>query len=263
MARRQERFTKKTLAVVAVLAFVVGAGTSIAVQRIVGCLASGGRIWAVENVQSASVNIVAVRSDGPGIVASLDIRITRGDGRILIDTHPLVGFDFQEAAQTAVQVAATSAGYALDDDGIGIKGADVLFTVSAQGSGQIQIQAIDGPSAGAVTTIATLAALENKRVKTGVIMTGTVQANGSIGQVGGVFAKAQAAENVGAQLFLVPSGQSVVMVYKEVTQQVGHFQWVTYQPVQVDLEAYAENNGWAMQIQEVSTIDAAASLMLE
>lgn len=81
--------------------------------------------------------------------------------------------------------------------------------------------------------------------------------------MGGVFEKAQAASQAGAKLFLVPHGQSVVTMYREVVQHVGPFQWVTYEPVTVDFNEYAENIGWDIRIQEVSTIEDAMELMLE
>jgi uncharacterized protein len=180
-----------------------------------------------------------------------------------VDTHTLVGFDFQYSDRTAVKVAARLTGYPLDEDGEGLKGVDVLFIVAPQSLENVQIQAVDGPSAGAATTVATVAALENKTVKENVIITGTINEDGSIGPVGGIFAKAQAANEAGAELFLVPPGQSVQTLYREVVRWRGPFKWVTYEPVTVDLNEYAENAGWNLRIQEVSTIEEALGLMLE
>jgi len=81
--------------------------------------------------------------------------------------------------------------------------------------------------------------------------------------VGGVFEKAQAASQAGVKLFLVPYVQSVVTMYWEVIQHAGPFQWVTYEPVTVDLNEYSENAGWGIRIQEVSTIENAMEPMLE
>lgn len=57
--------------------------------------------------------------------------------------------------------------------------------------------------------------------------------------------------------------QSVVTMYREVIREVGPFRWVTYEPIQVDLEEYVENAGWSIQFQEVSTVQEAENLMLE
>jgi uncharacterized protein len=222
---------------------------------------TSGYAWSA-STQEASVRIAAVRSDGPGVICSLTVMIEPGRGKIFTDTHPLIGFDFQNSERTAVKVASELTGMALNENG-GLVDADIFFTVLPPAEGSVEIQAIDGPSAGAATTIATFAAIENRKVKENVIITGTIQEDGSIGPVGGIFEKAQAANDAGARLFLVPSGQSVVTMYREVVREVGPFRWVTYEPVRVDLNEYAENAGWNIRIQEVSTIQEALNLMLD
>jgi predicted S18 family serine protease len=192
-----------------------------------------------ENYREASGDIAAVRSDGQGIIATLTVRIGPGDGRILIDTYPLIGFDFQYSGRIAVKVAAELTNTLLDNDSVGLQGAYVLFMVSSM-VGEVEIQAVDGPSAGAAATIATVAAIENKRVKGDVIITGTIGEDHKIGHVGEVAAKAKAANDIGASLFLVPEGQ-----------------YDSY------LQNYATQQGWQVQIQEVATIEEAAALMLE
>jgi uncharacterized protein len=258
--RKKFRAGPEILIAVAAVAFSLGV---VAGALLPPLFASSGNIWMSENVQRASVKLVAVREDGEGVVSSLTVEIGPGAGKIMVDTHPLIGFDFQYAGITAVKVASSLTGYALDDDGEGLKGTNVLFTVSTQTGESVEIQAVDGPSAGAATAVATIAALENKKVKENVIMTGTINEDGSIGTVGGVFEKAKAANDAGAELFLVPQGQSVVTMYREVVQQRGPFRFVTYEPVNVDLNEYAENAGWSIRIQEVSTIENALELMLE
>lgn len=257
--KRKRSFGLGLLALVGAVAFFLGlfVGTLMPSAE-----SQEGVIWSAENMREVSVNIAAVRSDGVGIISLLTTEIMPGAGRVLVDTHPLVGFDFQYADRTAVKVASKLTGYALDDDGEGLEGADVLFLVSTLTGESVEIQAIDGPSAGAATTVATIAALENKIIRQNVIITGTINEDGSIGPVGGIFQKAQAANEAGAELFLVPGGQSVVTMYREVVRQIGPFQWVTYEPVTVDLNEYSENAGWGIEIQEVSTVEEAVDLMV-
>jgi predicted S18 family serine protease len=194
----------------------------------------------------------------------LAVKVAPGSGYIYVNIDPmLVGFDFQDADRKAVKVACDKTHYSLDADLVGIAGHDVFFMVLAPGGEEVNVQAIDGPSAGAATTLATIAALENRRIKDGYIITGTVEEDGSIGKVGGIFYKTQAASEAGASHFLVPKGQSVITIYKQVTQQIGPWQWVTYEPVIVDLNQYAQEQGWNLEIQEVSTIEEAAEIMLE
>lgn len=225
-----------------------------------GMMGSSGLVWTSENKYAASVYIAAVKSEGGGVITTLEVEVGPGQGRVLTDTHPLVGFDFQYADRTAVKVASRITGYALDDDGEGLKGADIVYTVKAQGT--IYIDAIDGPSAGAATAVATIAAIEGRRVRENVVITGTINEDGSIGAVGGILDKATAASERGADLFLVPEGQSTVIVYREVVRQSGPWRWTVYEPVAVNLNEYAENAGWAMRIQEVSRIEEVLPLML-
>jgi uncharacterized protein len=78
---------------------------------------------------------------------------------------------------------------------------DIIYTVESNSI------LVGGPSAGGALTVATIAALENKKIKSDVLMTGTINPDGTIGEVGGILEKAQAAKALGAKLFLVPKGQ--------------------------------------------------------
>jgi len=241
-------------------AFVVGVLSGAAICLLATRLSQsqGQQLLFTEGEKKTlSTKIVAVSSDGSGVISELNVEIEKGSGRILVDTHTLVGFDFQYAERTAVKVAAEITGTALDDDGVGLKGVDVFFSVSVPTEQTVEVQAIDGPSAGAATTILTIAAIENRRVKDNVIITGTVQADHTIGLIGGAYAKAKAAHENGATLFLVPKGQ-----YVEVSRQVGPFSYTEYKSISY-LQDYAQQQGWGLQIQEVSTIEEAANLMLE
>ena len=239
---RVRRITPFKVAAIATLVFLAGVCVGAAAHYLASVqtpVAASPITFSGENYREASSNIAAVRSDGLGIIATLTVRIGPGDGRILIDTYPLIGFDFQYSGWIAVKVAAELANTLPDNDGVGLQGAYVLFIVSSR-VGEVEIQAVDGPSAGAAATIATVAAIENKRVKGDVIITGTIGEDHKIGLVGGVAAKAQAANDIGASLFLVPEGQ-----------------YDSY------LQNYATQQGWQVQIQEVATIEEAAALMLE
>ena len=75
--------------------------------------------------------------------------------------------------------------------------------------------------------------------------------------VGGILAKAKAAEEGGMSLFLVPKGQ-----YVEVPERIGWFITIMkYKPISW-LQNYAEEKGWKIEIREVSTIEEAVKLML-
>lgn len=66
---------------------------------------------------------------------------------------------------------------------------------------------IDGPSAGAILTVATLAALLGDEVLGDVTMTGTINPDYTVGPVGGIPHKIEAAVKAGKTRFLIPPGQ--------------------------------------------------------
>lgn len=65
---------------------------------------------------------------------------------------------------------------------------------------------IDGPSVGGLMTVAFIAALRGDDFKTDVAMTGTINPDGTIGPVGGIQYKLDAAAKDGIKTFLVPMG---------------------------------------------------------
>lgn len=67
----------------------------------------------------------------------------------------------------------------------------------------------DGPSAGALTTVAVLAALLGDDIRGDAAMTGTINPDGTIGPVGGIPNKVQMAAEDGKTLVLVPASQRV------------------------------------------------------
>ena len=275
MRRRYQRKTRRNLILSALLGFLLGvasgAGATLLLSgstpspspRPTSPSVSELYRW-VEN-SGRTVNILAVASGENtfGVVCTLGVKVSQGSGGLYVDIDPtLVGFDFQGACRTAVRIACQKAGLQPDEDNVGIKGMDLFFRVVGPGE-EVTVQAVDGPSAGAATTIAVLAALENKQIRPGVVITGTIEEDGSIGQVGGVYYKAEAAAKKGAKLMLVPKDQSKVLMWKPVTRQIGWWTWTTYEPVEIDLNQWSENQGWGLEIREVSTIDEVINLMLE
>ena len=219
--------------------------------------------WLENSGRTVGILAVASGEQTFGVVCTLGVKVMPGSGGLYVDIDPtLVGFDFQEACRTAVRVACQRAGLQLDDDGVGIKGLDLFFRVVGPGE-EVVVQAVDGPSAGAATAVAVLAALENRRIKPDVYITGTIQENGSIGEVGGVYYKTEAAAKRGAKLMLVPKGQSKVLMWKPVTRRIGWFVWTTYEPVEIDLNKWSQEQGWGIEVREVSTIEEVMELMLE
>lgn len=264
---RRKKFPTKIFLAGILIGALLGGGSYYIVQHLLAIFIERTVIdiqeW-LENARGATIPIVAVASGAEtfGVVCTLAVKVEPGEGFIYVSPDPmLVGFNFQDADRRAVKVAAGLAGYQLDGDGVGIKDLDIKLLVVGPGR-EFRIDAIDGASAGAATTLAVFAALENKRVKEGSAITGTIEEDGSIGQVGGIFHKAKAAHEAGVTLFLVPEGQTTVTVYRRVMRQIGPWTFVNYQPELLDLSRYAEQE-WGMQILEVSNIQQAIALMVE
>ncbi len=78
---------------------------------------------------------------------------------------------------------------------------------------------IGGPSAGLAFTLAIIDSLSNGKLTGGhkIAATGTIDAQGNVGQVGGVQEKAAAVEKAGAQVFFVPQAE-----YQDAESVAGH-----------------------------------------
>lgn len=143
----------------------------------------------------AEINLVAVDQDGNGVTTPLTVDVIPGSGKVLTDIEKLLFWvDTQYSIQTARNVAVNITQTNMDNY-------DLIYSIKSDAA------VVGGPSAGAALTIATIAALENKTLDSDIIITGTIEPDGSIGQVGGVLEKAQAASDVGVSVFLVPAGQ--------------------------------------------------------
>ena len=153
----------------------------------------------IENV--VTMELPAVDENGNGVTATLIVEARPGKGRVLTDINDLLFFiDTQNSIQIAKDVAENMTGVKTDN-------IDLVYQI------ETSAEAIGGPSAGAAITLATIAVLENKTINSSVMITGTIEPDGSIGKVGAILEKAKAAKEKGAEVFLVPVGQSVDTKY--------------------------------------------------
>ncbi|HVM45766.1 MAG TPA: S16 family serine protease [Candidatus Thermoplasmatota archaeon] len=143
----------------------------------------------------------AVSETSRGLVgATATITITsaaNGSGHVFLDTFPLTEVDMQGSARLAARVAAQVSGKDLH--------AHDFFFVVRSGSHQI-----GGPSAGGTMAVGAVASLNGWNVRDDVLLTGTINPDGTVGPVGGIAEKATAAASIGVARFLFPAGQEVV-----------------------------------------------------
>jgi uncharacterized protein len=109
---------------------------------------------------------------------------------------PLSEVDMQASARIAALVASYI---------VGVNYLDYDYFISVRANSTI----IGGPSAGAAMTVALVAALLNAPLNKSVVVTGMINPDGTIGPVGGIPEKLEAAAEVGAKIMLVPAGQLI------------------------------------------------------
>ncbi len=201
------------------------------------------------------VPVVAVdTATKQGIVGNLTLRLIPGNSNVLVDTNPFVDTDLQYSCSLAITVAKLKTkNYAPNYDFV------ISFNVPSQ--------VVGGDSAGAATTIAAISTLTGRRLKPSVMVTGTINGDGSIGRVGGILEKAEAAAKAGYKQFLVPEGQAKITYYERVVEpeDLG-FGFIffnrKYVPKTIDLRKVAKEE-WGLDVKEVSTIDDVIKYMLE
>ncbi len=149
----------------------------------------------IEGERVVKMMLPAVDSEGNGVVGILSTSIKPGTGKILVDTSKVLNYpDTQLSARIAAEAASNYRKINLDN-------IDITYTIDVNAS------IVEGPSAGASMAVSVLLALEN-RTSNGIAITGAINADGSIGAIGAAYEKAAVAKQNGAQVFLVPVGQS-------------------------------------------------------
>ncbi len=178
---------------------------------------TGGETTTTSHLGEVSIVAPAVDNEGNGVTAIFSVQAIPGEGRVLANINQILFWvDTQYSIQTAKAVAE-------DVTKVDTSKIDLIYDINTGAS------VIEGPSAGAALTVATVAVLENKTLNPGVAITGTINPDGSIGPVGGVLAKAEVSKDTGTKIFLVPEGQGVQTNYTPVTtcQQIAGFNYCT------------------------------------
>lgn len=158
---------------------------------------------AVNGESSATMRLPAVDINDSGVSASLTVKARPGTGMIFVSLNNVLSkYDTQQSVRMAAQVASKYAGADLSK-------VDLFYDLFANAT------MLEGPSAGAALSVATIAALGGKKIRDDVMITGTLNHDGTIGPAGRVIQKAKAAKKAGASLFLVPIGEKDQVDYDE------------------------------------------------
>ncbi len=199
-----------------------------------------------DGTREASANIAAVSSVGTGSLGAVNVKVGPGDGSVLLNADPFIETDTQVSAKTAKKVAEEVTGETLE-------GKDVTYRF------QINGEYVGGPSAGAAMTLATIAATENRTVPEDVAVTGTIRADGTIGRVGGIIEKAEAAGRNDLETFYVPDGQANITYYTQKIDREVIYPGLYTSEVEYEQRTFSVNNytqsEYNMTTREVSNIE--------
>lgn len=178
-----------------------------------------------------------------GALINISAEVRPGKGRVLVQTTPLMGVVFQDAANTAVFVAESRAGTSLI-------GSDTIFSITAKD----EVPAVDGASAGALMTLLVLAALNETELNESVTLTGTIDSEGNVGPIGGVVEKAQAAKEGGKKLLLLPAENNQIVRYRLISRDFNGFTITERKPEVLDTKEFIEENV-GIKVEYVTSIE--------
>ena len=192
----------------------------------------------------------AVNEEGNGVNTILTVEASRGSGRTLTDIDNLLFWaDTQHSIRIARKVAENITGKKMEDY-------NIVYTIEANAS------LIGGPSAGAALTIATITVLEGKKLNENVMITGSINHDGSIGPVESILAKAQVAKEANVSVLLVPLLQSREVIYeiKEHCEKFGTNDLCTSEQIPKRVNVSEETG---VQVIEVGSIQEAMKYFFE
>ena len=139
------------------------------------------------------IEVPAVVGGDEGDSLAIQVRIEPGDSNIYTSISPKTGISTQSSEENAIISSFLISNKSLDECTIHF---DIINTLNSK--------FVDGPSAGAAMAVASSAVLQNKTLRTDVVITGTIDKKGNIGTVGGVSEKTIAASRSGKSYFLTP-----------------------------------------------------------
>jgi uncharacterized protein len=197
-----------------------------------------------DNSTSVSITMPAIDDEQKGVLTYLTVEATPGTGRILVDIDNLLFWeDTQQSMRIARKVAANVTGKDIDNY-------DLIYNIYANASN------IGGPSAGAAITIATIAALEGKKLNESVLITGSINHDGTIGPAGNILEKAKAASYLNASLFLVPLLQSKGAIYNEIThcEEFGVSEICSTEQIPIKINIGEESGIKVIEVQNITEV---------
>ncbi len=131
-----------------------------------------------------------------GSDADLYLELKEGSGRVFLDTYPLTKMDTQISTRFAKEIACKH--YHLDCSKY-----DFIYTIKAKSN------IVGGPSAGAAMAALTAIAVMDLEYDETIAITGTINSGATIGPVGGLKEKLEAAKAANLKRVLLPKGTAI------------------------------------------------------
>ncbi|MDE1856462.1 MAG: hypothetical protein KGH98_00075 [Candidatus Micrarchaeota archaeon] len=135
-----------------------------------------------------------ILTSNQGSLTTINLTVTTGSGNVSV-----VGPS--EVANSTIDSAKTAASYAASYLRLNFSNYNFIYDIQDNGN-------VSGPSAGAAMTLLAISALSHRPLPTDFTVTGTIQSDGTVGEVGGVYDKVSAAASDGLSYALVPYAQN-------------------------------------------------------
>ncbi|GEM_PF-668277 len=230
--------TRLLLAALAIASLLLAQAMALASQAL-GDYSSGF-------TRVCTVPIAAVSSNGEGVIGELTVRVSYpGSGKVYISTSPASEVDTQGSARIAAFAASLLAGVDMLDY-------DFYYDIESPSV------IVGGPSAGSAMALATYQLLVGSKCAAGVVATGMIQPDTSIGPVGGLKEKLEATARSGGSVFIIPAGQEEYTYKVRKVERTGPIIRIVEEPVTVNLVEYGE--GLGVRVVSASTLEEAFKL---
>ncbi|MEM3791389.1 MAG: S16 family serine protease [Candidatus Micrarchaeaceae archaeon] len=152
-------------------------------------------LFSISFAHTSFIHVPAViNQEEKGALTLVYLNVTPGNGSVSVLGPSSVASSTLASAETAVE-------YATALLGVNMSRYNFTFFIKDNAS-------VSGPSGGLAFTLLTISALENKTLLNNFTATGVINLNGSIGAIGGVYDKAEAAKEGRMRFMLVPYAQN-------------------------------------------------------
>jgi uncharacterized protein len=145
---------------------------------------------------------LGIDQDEKGVVFPLEVEIVNGGtGKLSMDISSV---EYEPSFQEAIRDAGAAAS---SYTGVPIADKDIIVRLAGDFPQDGGLVKVDGSSAGALIAGMIAAGLSDKEINSSVLVTGTINQDGTIGRIGSLEEKTDAAESFGAETVLVPKSQ--------------------------------------------------------